>query len=70
MTILEKLNCEYPDAGTMLHFESLFQLLIAVILSAQSTDEQVNRVTADLFQQYTLSARNWLRPSWQKSKWL
>ncbi len=53
MTILEKLNREYPDAGTMLHFNSLFQLLIAVILSAQSTDEQVNRVTADLFKRYT-----------------
>lgn len=52
MAILERLNKEYPDAGTMLNFGSRFQLLIAVVLSAQSTDEQVNRVTAALFKHY------------------
>lgn len=50
--ILEKLAGEYPDAGTMLKYNSLFELLVAVILSAQSTDEQVNKVTEKLFARY------------------
>ncbi len=50
--ILEILTAEYPDAGTMLVFGSTFELLVAVVLSAQSTDVQVNRVTAELFQKY------------------
>lgn len=51
--ILDLLMQEYPDAGTMLEFDSIFQLLVAVILSAQTTDAQVNRVTAGLFSQYS-----------------
>ncbi len=47
--IVERLQEEYPDAGTMLEYNSAFELLVAVILSAQSTDEQVNRVTGELF---------------------
>ncbi len=47
--ILRLLQQEYPDAGTMLKFNSIFELLVAVVLSAQSTDLQVNRVTKDLF---------------------
>lgn len=50
MKILSLLNEAYPDAGTMLHFNTEFECLVAVILSAQSTDEQVNKVTAKLFQ--------------------
>lgn len=50
--ILDRLDKEYPDADTMLTFHSVFELLIAVVLSAQSTDEQVNRVTAKLFAAY------------------
>lgn len=50
--ILEKLAGEYPDAGTMLKYNSLYELLVAVILSAQSTDEQVNKVTEKLFARY------------------
>ena len=50
--VLKLLRNEYPDAGTMLKFSSIFELLIAVVLSAQSTDEQVNRVTSALFAQY------------------
>jgi endonuclease-3 len=52
IVILERLRAEYPDAGTMLEFSSTFELLIAVVLSAQSTDVQVNRVTAELFKTY------------------
>lgn len=50
--MLEKLSHEYPDAGTLLKYSSLFELLAAVILSAQSTDEQVNKVTEKLFLRY------------------
>lgn len=46
------MQLEYPDAATMLEFSSTFELLIAVVLSAQSTDAQVNRVTAELFRKY------------------
>lgn len=50
--ILKLFMAEYPDAQTMLVFNSRFELLVAVILSAQSTDVQVNRVTAELFKKY------------------
>jgi endonuclease-3 len=39
----------YPEVHTALVYETPFQLLVATILSAQSTDKQVNRVTAELF---------------------
>ena len=41
-----------PDAQPALHFESPYELLVAVILSAQCTDERVNKVTAVLFKNY------------------
>lgn len=47
--ILDRLQLQYPDAGTLLEFSNTFELLVAVVLSAQSTDAQVNRVTAALF---------------------
>ncbi|MEA4927003.1 MAG: endonuclease III [Syntrophomonadaceae bacterium] len=50
--ILKRLQREYPEAGTMLHFDTPFELLVAVVLSAQSTDAQVNRVTTGLFAHY------------------
>lgn len=42
----------YPDAHCALNFETPFQLLIATILSAQCTDERVNKVTPELFRLY------------------
>jgi endonuclease III len=48
-TIIQRLQVAYPDAHCELHFSSPLQLLIATILSAQSTDKQVNLVTASLF---------------------
>lgn len=42
----------YPEAHTMLDYTTPFQLLIAVILSAQTTDVGVNKVTPALFQRY------------------
>jgi endonuclease-3 len=49
INILEKI---YPEAKTALKFENPFQLLIATILSAQTTDERVNKVTSTLFKKF------------------
>ena len=48
--VLEKLESLYPDACCSLDFENPFQLLVATILSAQCTDERVNKVTPALFE--------------------
>lgn len=50
--ILRRLKREYPNAGTALNFGTPFELLAATILSAQTTDLQVNKVTEGLFQKY------------------
>lgn len=49
----EILSKKYPNVGTFLNHGSPFQLLIAVILSAQCTDERVNKVTPALFDKYS-----------------
>ncbi|MDE5969408.1 MAG: endonuclease III, partial [Muribaculaceae bacterium] len=41
-----------PDAKTELHYESPYQLLVAVILSAQCTDKRVNMITPALFEAF------------------
>ena len=50
--IVQKLAEEYPDARPALEFTNNFELLIAVMLSAQCTDERVNKVTRELFKEY------------------
>lgn len=50
--ILNGLATLYPDAKPALLFESPYQLLVAVILSAQCTDERVNKVTRVLFEEH------------------
>lgn len=50
--ILDILNQTYPDAKCELNFETPFQLLIATVLSAQTTDKKVNEVTKELFSKY------------------
>ena len=50
--IIELLEKEYPDAKTALHYSSPLEILVATILSAQSTDKQVNVVTKSLFKKY------------------
>ena len=47
--IFEILAKEFPNPKSELHFESPYQLLVAVILSAQCTDKRVNQVTQKLF---------------------
>jgi endonuclease-3 len=52
-TIIALLEREYPETtGTSLNWESPLELLVATILSAQSTDEQINKVTSTLFEKY------------------
>lgn len=50
--ILDRLETQYPDAECALHHENVFQLIVAVALSAQTTDKSVNQVTPDLFAKY------------------
>lgn len=50
--ILQQLESLYPDAAPALRFRSPYELLVAVILSAQCTDERVNKVTAELFREH------------------
>ena len=45
----EELAKLYPDARCELNFSSAFELLVATVLSAQTTDARVNSVTAELF---------------------
>ncbi|MBR9857599.1 MAG: endonuclease III [Gammaproteobacteria bacterium] len=47
--ILERLRAENPHPTTELHFRNPFELLIAVLLSAQATDVSVNKATVGLF---------------------
>ena len=51
--IIELLEKEHSDAKIALHFSNPLELLVATILSAQCTDERVNRVTKALFKKYT-----------------
>ena len=51
-TVLLRLENLYPDAKPALHYSTPYELLVAVILSAQCTDERVNKVTEILFQNY------------------
>ncbi|WP_340017790.1 endonuclease III [Paenibacillus sp. FSL H3-0457] len=50
--ILETMEAMFPDAHCELNHSNAFELTVAVLLSAQCTDETVNKVTADLFQKY------------------
>ena len=50
--VIEILLKTYPDAKSELNFSNSFELLIATILSAQTTDVQVNKVTEKLFKEF------------------
>jgi len=51
--IVEILKKTYPDAKCSLDFKTPFEMVIAVMLSAQCTDERVNKVTPILFEKYS-----------------
>jgi endonuclease III len=55
-TIIRKLSASYPDARTALMHGTPLELLVATILSAQCTDERVNKVTPGLFRRYASAA--------------
>lgn len=50
--VVSRLEDEYPDSTISLRFDSRLELLVAVVLSAQCTDERVNEVTRELFEKY------------------
>ncbi|MFC6826291.1 endonuclease III [Halopelagius fulvigenes] len=50
--VLDRLYEEYPDSTISLNFSNRLELLIAVMLSAQCTDERVNQATEELFDRY------------------
>ncbi|MFW6223411.1 MAG: endonuclease III domain-containing protein, partial [Spirochaetota bacterium] len=52
VAVFERLDPLYPEKKPLLEYSSPFELLIAVILSAQTTDSQVNRVTPELFRRF------------------
>jgi len=52
MPLIQRLHEAYPDAECALHHRNAFELLVATILSAQCTDERVNKVTPALFARF------------------
>ena len=50
--VIDRLREAYPDATISLDFSNRFELLVAVVLSAQCTDERVNKITPDLFEEF------------------
>jgi endonuclease-3 len=50
--VVDRLYEEYPDTTISLRFSNRLELLVAVVLSAQCTDERVNQITTDLFEKY------------------
>jgi len=54
--IIASLEATYPDAHCELDFKNPFQLLVATVLSAQTTDKRVNLVTPTLFARYPTAA--------------
>ncbi len=50
--IIKRLKKEYPEPKTALRYSTPFELLVATILSAQTTDVHVNKVTESLFKKY------------------
>lgn len=51
-TIVRRLRGEYPEARCALTHQNPYELIVSTILSAQCTDEMVNRVTPELFRRY------------------
>jgi endonuclease-3 len=50
--VVSRLEEEYPDSTISLRYRNRLELLVAVVLSAQCTDERVNQVTEELFERY------------------
>src|SRR4030042_3054054 len=52
LEVIRRLKKEYPELKTVLNFKNPFELLVATMLSAQTTDILVNKVTENLFKKY------------------
>lgn len=63
--ILDYFRQREPEVSTELEFASAFQLLVAVVLSAQCTDKRINLVTPDLFARYP-DARSMAQATWEE----
>ena len=50
--ILDRLREEYPEAGCALEHKNKYELIICVVLSAQTTDKSVNKISDALFEKY------------------
>lgn len=55
-TILDRLKKRYPEMGTALEYRDPWQLLVATVISAQTTDVNVNSVTPELFRRWPSAA--------------
>ena len=53
--VLIRLKDRYPEMGTALRYDDPWQLLVATVLSAQTTDENVNAVTPILFERWPMA---------------
>ncbi len=65
--IIRRLRQGYPDARIVLHFRNDWELLVAVILSAQCTDKMVNQVTEKLFRKYH-TIEDYAGATWRSSR--
>ena len=54
--VLNRLTRRYPTIGTALAYDNAFRLLVVTVLSAQTTDENVNKVAPVLFEHYPTPA--------------
>ena len=54
--VIDRLHDEYPDSTISLNYSNRLELLVAVVLSAQCTDERVNATTPELFEKYQSAA--------------
>ena len=52
LKIIKILDKEYPDTKPFLNFTNPLELVVATVLSAQSTDAQINKLTSELFKKY------------------
>ncbi len=57
LEIIKRLEKEYGKAKTALKFNNPFELLVAVVLSAQCTDDRVNKITPELFKHFPTPAK-------------
>ena len=57
LSVVEILETKYKGENTALNYTNNFELLVAVILSAQCTDERVNKVTPALFSKYNTAEK-------------